>query len=53
MFFWFFFQFVRKVCKEDMFKWTAAKLSKTMERFIRINNAINIEEIYFQVTKKT
>ncbi|XP_023322604.1 dynein intermediate chain 3, ciliary [Eurytemora carolleeae] len=41
-------KFVRKVCKEDMFKWTAAKLSKTMERFIRINNAINIEEIYFQ-----
>ena len=32
-----------------MFKWTTNKLAKTMERFLKINNSINIEEIYFEV----
>ena len=40
-------KFVRKIVKEDMFKYSTTKLGKTMEKVLKQNITLNIEELYF------
>ena len=40
-------KFIRQTCKEDMFKWTTSRLMKNMEKVLKQNNTMDIEEVYF------
>ena len=40
-------KFIRKTCKEDMFKYTTTKLGQTMAKALKQNNTLNLEEMYF------
>ena len=40
-------KFIRKVLKEDMFKYSTTKLGKSMEKVLKQNITLDIEELYF------
>ena len=40
-------KFIRKTCKEDMFKYTTTKLGQTMAKALKQNITLNLEETYF------